>query len=92
MPSATKENYRDLFTEIIQKQITILGPDIAILKASQVEGLKIDKQGKVLNIIGDESAILQMLVDKYIQLSGQIVKNILDPVFAKYPSINIKIK
>lgn len=87
-----KNQYHDLITEIISKQILILGPDIALHKAEQVAGLKLDKDGKILSLGGDEQAILQQLVDKYIELSGEIVKNILTPVFAKYPSINIKIK
>lgn len=81
-----------MITEIVQKQIAILGPDIALHKAEQVNGLKLDKSGKVLSISGTEQEILQQLVDKYIELSGEIVKNILNPVFAKYPNININIK
>ena len=92
MASPTNEDYKELISEIIQKQITILGPDVALLKAQQTPGLKIDSRGKVAAIAGSEQEVLQLLVDKYIQLSGQIVKNILDPVFAKYPSINVKIK
>lgn len=90
MPS--KEEYQTLITEIIQKQIAVLGPDIAIHKAEQAGGLKLDKSGQVLSVTGSEQEILQRLVDKYIELSGEIVKNILSPVFAKYPTINIKIK
>ena len=87
-----KDEYKDLITEIIKKQIAILGPDIALLKAQQVSGLKVDKDGQVVSITGEDEQILQQLVDKYIELSGEIVKNILGPVFAKYPSINVKIK
>ncbi len=89
---ATQEEYKELLVEIIKKQMAILGPDIAILKAQQVEGLKIGKDGSVQSISGDEQQILQLLIDKYIQLSGEIVKNILGPVFAKYPSISVTIK
>ncbi|MEK9180809.1 MAG: hypothetical protein AAB871_01080 [Patescibacteria group bacterium] len=92
MASPNKNDYKELISEIIQNQVKILGPDIALLKAKAIDGLKIDQHGKVLGIFGDEQEILQVLVDKYIQLSGQIVKNILVPVFAKYPSIDVKIK
>lgn len=78
-------------TEIIQKQIAILGPDIALHKAEQIPGLKLDKTGKVMGVSGSEQEILQALIDRYIELSGQIVKNILSPVFAKYPGISVKI-
>lgn len=89
---ADKQQYIEIISEIIQKQRDILGPDIALLKAREVIGLKLDKEGKVLNIVGKEDEVLQSLVSKYIELSGQIVKNILSPVFEKYPTIQIKIK
>lgn len=87
-----KEQYQELISEIVQKQIAILGPAMALHKAEQVPGLKVDKNGRVTAITGEEQEILQRLVDSYIELSGQIVKNVLNPVFAKYPSINVKIK
>jgi len=89
MPS--REQYLELMTEIIQKQIAVLGPDMALLKAEQIPGLKLDKTGRVLSISGSEQEILQELIDRYIELSGQIVRNILNPVFAKYPGIDVKI-
>ncbi|MCL5435811.1 MAG: hypothetical protein M1275_01910 [Patescibacteria group bacterium] len=89
MPS--REQYQELMSEIIQKQIAILGPDIALHKAEQVPGLKLDRSGKVVALSGSEQEVLQALIDRYIELSGQIVKSILGPVFAKYPGINVKI-
>lgn len=89
MPDST--DYKNLISDIIAKQIVILGPDIVILKARSVDGLKIDKDGKVTSLEGDPQQVLQSLVDEYIALSGQIVKNILSPVFAKYPEIKVSI-
>lgn len=67
----------------------ILGPDIALRKAQNVPGLKIASDGNVSSLSGDPEQILQKLVDEYISLSGEIVKNILGPVFAKYPDIKL---
>jgi len=88
----TKQEYQELISEIIKKQVSILGPDIAIQRASQIDGLKVDSSGKVVSLKGDEQTILQRLIDQYIELSGQIVKNVLRPVFQKYPSIEVDIK
>ena len=88
---ADSNEYKNLITDIIEKQKVILGPDIVLLKAKNVEGLKLDGQGRVESIDGDPQKVLQQLVDEYISLSGQIVKNILNPVFAKYPDIKISI-
>jgi hypothetical protein len=81
-----KEQYIELISEIIKKQSVILGPEISILKARSVPGLLVDNDGKV----GDDAqATLQKLVDKYVELSGLIVKNALGSIFARYPDLNI---
>lgn len=89
---AAETDYKNLINDIIAKQTVILGPDIVMLKAKNVQGLKLNDQGQVESITGDPQVILQNLVDEYIALSGQIVKNILNPVFAKYPDIKVSIK
>lgn len=86
-----EDEYKNLINEIIEKQALVLGPDIAWLKARNVPGLKLSREGKVIGIKGDPEAVLKKLVDEYLALSGQIVKNILSPVFAKYPNIKITI-
>jgi len=86
---STEEDYKKLITEIINKQADLLGPDIAVRKANNVEGLKVSDEGTIQSIKGQPEEILQKLVDEYISLSGAIVKNILGPVFAKYPDIKL---
>ncbi len=85
------QNYKNLIDEIIAKQTVILGPDIVLLKAKNVKGLTLTAEGKVQSIDGDPQAVLQNLINEYVTLSGQIVKNILNPVLLKYPDINVRI-
>ncbi len=85
--SENKIEYVSLITEVIAKQAVILGPEIALLKARNVRGLIISPEGKVTDIQADPVQVLQQLIDEYVALSGQIVKNALSSVFAKYPSI-----
>ncbi len=85
MPS--QEEYKKIFSEIIQKQIVILGPQIAVLKARNVSGLTVDDQGEVTQISGNEQILLHKLIDEYVALSGEIVRNAVNSVFDKYPSI-----
>jgi len=82
-----KELYKALMTEIIQKQSVILGPQIAILKARNVPSLVIGDSGHVTDIKEDPRTALQSLVDEYVKLSGQIVKNALGSIFIKYPQV-----
>ena len=88
---AQLEDYKKLINDIIAKQTVILGPDIVLLKARSVTGLTLTKDGMVESIDGDPQTVLQNLIDEYIALSGQIVRNILNPVLAKYPEIKINI-
>ena len=82
-----KEKYLSLINEVVQKQSVILGPEIALLKARNIKALTITPDGKVTDISGDAHAALQQLVDEYVKLAGQIVKNALSSVFEKYPNI-----
>ncbi|MEK7068046.1 MAG: hypothetical protein AAB956_03550 [Patescibacteria group bacterium] len=81
------EQYKSLMSEIITKQIVILGPQIAIIKARNVAGLTIDESGKVTDIKGEPAEALQNLIDAYVNLSGLIVKNALGSIFSKYPGL-----
>jgi tRNA threonylcarbamoyladenosine modification (KEOPS) complex Pcc1 subunit len=83
-----KTRYVAIISEIIARQSIILGPDIAILKARSVVGLTVNDKGIVTDIKGDSSAVLQQLVNTYVELSGMIVKNALGSIFEKYPDIN----
>ena len=84
------DTYKTIISEIIQKQIVILGPAIAVMKARSIEGLEVSDDGKVLSIQGDPQEVMQKLIDLYVDLSGQIVKNALGSIFAKYPGIEKK--
>jgi len=85
----TTDDFQNLFTELIKKQIVILGPDIAVLKARNVRGLTVSDDGTVAKIDGDPQELLNQLVNQYVELSGMIVKKAMEPLMAKYPSIKI---
>lgn len=82
-----KEQYKSLIIEIIAKQAVILGPEIAILKAKNVPGIVVSGDGTVTDISGNPEEALKKLIDEYVDLSGQIVKNALGSIFSKYPNI-----
>ena len=85
----TNTDYKQMLTEIIKKQIVILGPEIAVLKARSVSGLVVENDGRVSEVGENPQATLQKLVDQYVELSGQIVKNALGSIFAKYPNLDL---
>ena len=80
------EQYKAVMTEIIAKQSIILGPEMALMRAKKVPEISfID--GKVSEVQGDPSEALKKLIDAYVELSGQIVRNALGPIFTKYPEV-----
>jgi len=76
----------DTVNEIIKKQAVILGPEIAVLKAREVEGLVFSGDDVVTDIKGDLHDVLQEVVDKYVSLSGQIVKKAMEPLLKRHIS------
>lgn len=88
---ADNEKYKILLTEIIKKQIIILGPDISVLKARNIKELTIEDDGTVTEINGDPQQILQKLIDEYVSLSGLIVKNIVGTIMTKYPELKVSV-
>ena len=87
MTDSQNKQYEAIMSEIISKQAVILGPEMAIMRARNLSVLEIDDEGKVLAVQGDPSQALQQLVDEYVALSGQIVKNALGSIFDKYPNV-----
>src|SRR3989337_847788 len=82
---SSKEEYISLFNEIIQRQVIVLGPDISIIIAKKVEGLKFSEEGKVIDYTGTPQELLQSLINGYGNLSGLIVRKTIEPLLAKHP-------
>lgn len=78
-------DYRQLFTEIIHKQIVILGPNITIAKAKNVQGIEVDSTGQVTALTGDPQILLQALISQFVELSGLIVKKTMESILAIHP-------
>lgn len=81
----TDGDHQKLLTEVIKKQIVILGPDITLAKARNVEGLTVSDDGTVTGLSGDPAVITQKLVEQFMELSGLIVKKTMEPLLANYP-------
>jgi len=78
-------DYKTVISDVIKKQIVILGPAITIAKARNVKGLTVADDGTVTDIQGAPQEIIQALIDQFIQLSGLIVRKTMEPLLANYP-------
>lgn len=85
MQPQSQEDYKKLLTQVIQKQMVILGPTITLAKARNVKGLTVADDGTVVNIDGQPQALIQGLIDQFVQLSGLIVKKTMEPLLSAYP-------
>lgn len=81
-----KKEFVDLFNEIIKRQMVVLGPDITVIIAKKVEGMKINEEGRVVDFEGEPQQLLQQLINGYVNLSGLIVRKTIEPLLAKHPS------
>lgn len=88
MQPQSTDDYKKLLTQVIQKQMVILGPGITLSKARNVKGLTVSDDGTVTNIQGQPQTLIQGLIDQFVQLSGLIVKKTMEPLLSMYPDGN----
>ena len=81
------EEYKKMLTDLIQKQMVVLGPNIALDKARKIAGLKVSDDGMVLEVDGDPQLVLKGVANEYMALSGQIAQMTLNTLLEKYPGI-----
>lgn len=79
--------YKKMLTDLIQKQMVVLGPNIALDKARKIEGVKVSDDGTVIDVTGDPQMILKGVANEYMTLSGQIAQMTLNTLLEKYPSM-----
>jgi hypothetical protein len=85
MQPQNQTDYKQLLTQVIQKQMVILGPTVALGKARNVNGLTISDDGTVTSMTGQPQELIQGLIDQFVQLSGLIVRKTMEPLLAVYP-------
>lgn len=78
-------DYKKVLTEVIQKQMIILGPAITLAKARNVQGLTVADDGTITEMSGSPQVLIQSLIDQFVQLSGLIVKKTMEPLLANFP-------
>lgn len=84
---ASEEEYKSLLSDLVKKQMVMLGPSVALAKARKVSALTVDESGTVSAIAGDAQAALRQLAQEYMDLSGQIAQTTLESLLEKYPGV-----
>ncbi len=83
----TEGDFQKLLTDVIKKQIIVLGPDITLAKARNVKGLTIADDGTVTDIKGNPKELVQDLIYQFVLLSGLIVKKTMEPLLSNFPDL-----
>lgn len=81
------QDYQALFSDLIKKQMVMLGPAVAVSKARKVSSLTVAEDGSVTAVSGDAQAALKQLASEYMSLSGQIAQTTLTSLLERYPGI-----
>lgn len=64
--------YKTILTSLIQKQMLLVGKKDAVVKARGIDGLKINDQGKVLEIKGNLNEIFDSVLVAFTTFSGLV--------------------
>ena len=72
------QDYRKLLTEVIQKQIIILGPAITLAQVKKIQGITMRDDGTVTAVSGSTEEINKKLIEEFAKVSGFSASKIKD--------------
>lgn len=84
-----KTQYQNVLTDLIKRQMVMLGPNVALAQARKVTGLSVSDDGTVTALAGNPQEILSAVAKEYMALSGAIAQMTLESVIAKYPDVKL---
>lgn len=87
MLPTNESDYKKIFSELIKKQMLVLGPDITLAKVKNVSGITVDNNGEVQTITGNPQELLELLINQFVELSGMIVKKTMESILTSYPGL-----
>lgn len=83
-----QQDYKQLLSEVIKKQLAILGPAITLALARSVQGLIVADDGTVTDIAGAPQEVAQKLINEFVELSGEIVRKTMEPLITISQSVS----
>lgn len=79
--------YKNMLSDLIKRQMIMLGPNVALGTARKVNGITVAEDGAVTAIAGDPRVVMEGVADAYMRLSGQIAQMTIKTILEKYPNI-----
>lgn len=74
---------KQLLTEVIQKLMVVLGADLTLSKIHNVHGMTLSEDGTVTDIQTEPEVLLREIIDEFVGLSSEIVKQITEILVSK---------
>ena len=81
----SRDYFKNLIAEIVKKHAVLYGPQIAVSKAAEIEGLEVSSEGEIKQVTGDSEYILRQLLAGYMDLSTHITKTVFLQILENYP-------
>ncbi len=78
---------KQVISQIIKKQMEILGVEITLNRVRKVSGINVDQAGNVISVTGETQFLLEQLTNQFIELSGLIVKKTMESVLSASPAV-----
>lgn len=85
--STDKQQSVNFLNELIQEQMVVLGPSVALDSVRQIGEIQIDKSGHILEINADHQEVFNRLNRIYNEISPCSTNNIVLNLLTKYPNI-----
>jgi hypothetical protein len=80
--SDTAQLYQKLLNDAIRKQMTILGPQITLMKVRNVQGLTVTDAGAVATLANNPEDVATNFLEEFRDLSSPLVKKTMQPLLS----------
>ena len=88
MSPQSHQVYLKLLTDIMHKEMIVLGPAPTLLKAKAIKGLHVSDNGSVTGIEGDPQEITRLLIENLMEFSESAVRKSVEPILSIYPGVS----
>ncbi len=83
--------YKNMLTDLIKKEMIMLGPNVALGTVRKVNGITVSEDGTVTDITGEPQIVMEGVANAFMNLSGQIAQMTLKTILEKYPTIKTQV-
>lgn len=80
MPTQDISEYQIILSQVIKKQLAVLGPDVTLTKLAKINGIKVSDTGTIMSIHEDPTALSEELIEEFMSLSGPVVHATMQPL------------